>query len=310
MSRITSWATAALVALSAVVASPVLAQADPTAPALEGTLKKIKETGVITLAHREFSVPFSYYDDKQLVVGYAMDLCYRIVDAVKKELRLDKLEVNLTPVTSAMRIPLIANGTVDLECGSTTNNLERQKQVAFTITHFVTANRFVSKKAIGLKTVDDLKGKTVVSTSGSTNIKQITEINAQKSLGMNILNAKDHPEAFLMVETDRAAAFVMDDILLYGMVASAKSPGAYQISADPLSVEPYSIMLRREDAAFKKVVDGAMIAVYKSGEITAIYDKWFMKPIPPKNINLNVPMGASFKKVVSNPTDSGDPAAY
>jgi glutamate/aspartate transport system substrate-binding protein len=310
MSRITSWATAALVALSAVVASPVLAQADPTAPALEGTLKKIKETGVITLAYREFSVPFSYYDDKQRVVGYAMDLCYRIVDAVKKELRLDKLEVNLTPVTSAMRIPLIANGTVDLECGSTTNNLERQKQVAFTITHFVTANRFVSKKAIGLKTVDDLKGKTVVSTSGSTNIKQITEINAQKSLGMNILNAKDHPEAFLMVETDRAAAFVMDDILLYGMVASAKSPGAYQISADPLSVEPYSIMLRREDAAFKKVVDGAMIAVYKSGEITAIYDKWFMKPIPPKNINLNVPMGASFKKVVSNPTDSGDPAAY
>jgi glutamate/aspartate transport system substrate-binding protein len=310
MSRITSWATAALVALSAAVASPVLAQADPTAPALEGTLKKIKETGVITLAHREFSVPFSYYDDKQRAVGYAMDLCYRIVDAVKKELRLDKLEVNLNPVTSAMRIPLIANGTVDLECGSTTNNLERQKQVAFTITHFVTANRFVSKKAIGLKTVDDLKGKTVVSTSGSTNIKQITEINAQKNLGMNILNAKDHPEAFLMVETDRAAAFVMDDILLYSMVASAKSPGAYQISADPLSVEPYGIMLRREDAAFKKVVDGAMIAVYKSGEITAIYDKWFMKPIPPKNINLNVPMGASFKKVVSNPTDSGDPAAY
>ncbi len=310
MSRITSWATAALVALSAAVASPVLAQADPTAPALEGTLKKIKETGAITLAHREFSVPFSYYDDKQQAVGYAMDLCYRIVDAVKKELRLDKLGVNLTPVTSAMRIPLIANGTVDLECGSTTNNLERQKQVAFTITHFVTANRFVSKKAIGLKTVDDLKGKTVVSTSGSTNIKQITEINAQKNLGMNILNAKDHPEAFLMVETDRAAAFVMDDILLYSMVASAKSPGAYQISADPLSVEPYGIMLRREDAAFKKVVDGAMIAVYKSGEITAIYDKWFMKPIPPKNINLNVPMGASFKKVVGNPTDSGDPAAY
>jgi glutamate/aspartate transport system substrate-binding protein len=239
-----------------------------------------------------------------------MDLCYRIVDAVKKELRLDKLEVNLTPVTSAMRIPLIANGTVDLECGSTTNNLERQKQVAFTITHFVTANRFVSKKAIGLKTVDDLKGKTVVSTSGTTNIKQIIEINAQKNLGMNILNAKDHPEAFLMVETDRAAAFVMDDILLYSTVASAKSPGAYQISADPLSVEPYGIMLRREDAAFKKVVDGAMIAVYKSGEITAIYDKWFMQPIPPKNINLNVPMGASFKKVVSNPTDSGDPAAY
>jgi glutamate/aspartate transport system substrate-binding protein len=239
-----------------------------------------------------------------------MDLCYRIADAVKKELRLDKLEVKLNPVTSATRIPLITNGTVDLECGSTTNTLERQKQVAFTITHFVTANRFMSKKAGNLKTVDDLRGKTVVSTSGSTNIKQIIEINAQRNLGMNILSAKDHPEAFLMVETDRVAAFVMDDILLYSMVASAKTPAAYEISADPLSVEPYAIMLRRDDAAFKKVVDGAMIATYKSGEINAIYDKWFTKPIPPKNINLNVPMGAAFKKVVGNPTDSGDPAAY
>jgi glutamate/aspartate transport system substrate-binding protein len=182
--------------------------------------------------------------------------------------------------------------------------------VAFTITHFVTANRFLSKKANSLKTVDDLKGKTVVSTSGSTNIKQIIEINAQRNLGMNILNAKDHPEAFLMIETDRAAAFVMDDILLYSMVASAKTPAAYQISADPLSVEPYAIMLRRDDAAFKKVVDGAMIAVYKSGEINAIYDKWFLKPVPPRGINLNVPMSAPFRKVVANPTDSGNPADY
>jgi glutamate/aspartate transport system substrate-binding protein len=310
MSRITSWATAALVALSAVVASPVLAQADPTAPALEGTLKKIKETGVITLAHREFSVPFSYYDDKQLVVGYAMDLCYRIVDAVKKELRLDKLEVNLTPVTSAMRIPLIANGTVDLECGSTTNNLERQKQVAFTITHFVTANRFVSKKAIGLKTVDDLKGKTVVSTSGTTNIKQITELNTSKNLGLTILTAKDHAESFLMVETGRAVAFVMDDILLYSLVASSKTPSDWVISADALSVEPYGIMLRKDDPSFKKVVDDAMTKVYKSGEINTIYAKWFMAPVPPKGINLNVPMSEVFKHVVAKPTDSGDPNDY
>ena len=310
MNRIASWATAALVVLNAEIASPVSATAESAELALNGTLRKIKETGAITLAHREFSVPFSYYDDKQQPVGYAMDLCYRIVDAVKKELRLDKLEVKLNPVTAAMRIPLITNGTVDLECGSTTNNLERQRQVAFTITHFVTANRFVAKKTSNLKTVDDLKGKTVVSTSGSTNIKQITEINGQRNLGMNILNAKDHPEAFLMVETDRAAAFVMDDIILHGIVASAKTPAAYQISADPLSVDPYAIMLRRDDAAFKKVVDGAMIAMYKSGEINAIYDKWFLRPIPPKNINLNVPMGAAFKKVVGNPTDSGDPAAY
>jgi glutamate/aspartate transport system substrate-binding protein len=277
---------------------------------LTGTLKKIKESGAITLGHRESSVPFSYYDDKQQVVGYAMDLCNRIVDGVKSNLKLDKLEVKLNPVTSATRIPLMANGTTDLECGSTTNNLERQKQVWFTITHFVTANRFVSKKSANLNTVDDLKGKTIVSTSGTTNIKQITEIGAQKGLNLNILAAKDHAEAFLMVETGRAAAFVMDDILLFSLVAAAKSPQDYVISADALSVEPYGIMLRRDDAAFKKVVDETMIATYKGGAINAIYDKWFLKPIPPRGLNLNVPMSASFKKVIANPTDSGDPAVY
>src|SRR5919108_1058645 len=266
------------IAIATLAASPTLAQD------LTGTLKKIKDTGTITLGHRESSLPFSYYDDKQQVVGYAMDLCARIVDGVKNELKLAKLETKLNPVTSATRIPLMANGTIDLECGSTTNNIERQKQVAFTITHFVTANRFVSKKAANLKTVDDLRGKPVVSTSGTTNIKQANEINAQKKLGMNILTAKDHAEAFLMVETDRAAAFFMDDILLYSLVAGSKSPADYTISPDALSVEPYGIMLRRDDAAFKKVVDGAMTAVYKSGQINAIYDKWFQKPIPPKGI--------------------------
>jgi glutamate/aspartate transport system substrate-binding protein len=285
-------------------AGPSLAQE------LTGTLKKIKDTGAITLGHRESSVPFSYYDDRQQVVGYAMDLCNRIVDGVKENLKLAKLETKLNPVTSATRIPLIANGTVDLECGSTTNNLERQKQVSFTITHFVTANRFVSKKSANLKTVDDLRGKTIVSTSGTTNIKQITEIGAQKGLNLNILAAKDHAEAFLMVETGRAAAFVMDDILLYSLVAAAKAPQDYVISADALSVEPYGIMLRREDPAFKKVVDETMIATYRGGAINAIYDKWFLKPIPPRGLNLNVSMSDSFKKVVANPTDSGDPAVY
>ena len=291
-------------AISTLCANPTPAQD------LTGALKKIKETGAITLGHRESSVPFSYYDDKQQVVGYAMELCHRIVDAVKSELKLAKLEVNLNPVTSATRIPLIANGTVDLECGSTTNNVEREKQVSFTITHFVTANRFVSKKAGNLKTVEDLRGKTIVSTSGTTNIKQITEINGQKGLNLNILAAKDHAEAFLMVETGRAAAFVMDDILLYSLVAGSKAPGDYVISADALSVEPYGIMLPRGDASFKKVVDEEMISTYRSGAINAIYDKWFLKPIPPKGINLNVPMSASFKKVIASPTDSGDPAVY
>jgi len=281
-----------------------------SAQELTGTLKKIKDTGAITLGHRESSVPFSYYDDNQKVIGYAMDLCYRIVDAVKANLKVNALEVKLNPVTSATRIPLIANGTVDLECGSTTNNLEREKQVSFTITHFVTANRFVSKKAANLKTVDDLKGKTIVSTSGTTNIKQINEIGAERHLDLNIISAKDHAEAFLMVETDRAAAFVMDDILLYSLVATSKAPSDYVISADALSVEPYGIMLRREDPAFKKVVDDEMTATYKGGAINAIYEKWFLKPIPPKGINLNVPMSPAFKKVVAGPTDSGDPAWY
>ena len=292
------------IAAASFLAGPALAQD------LTGTLKKVKDTGTITLGHRESSLPFSYYDDRQQVVGYAMDLCARIVEGVKTELKLAQITTRLNPVTSATRIPLMANGTIDLECGSTTNNLERQKQVSFTITHFVTANRFVSKKSANLKTVEDLKGKTIVSTSGTTNIKQITEIGAQKGLNLNILAAKDHAEAFLMVETGRAAAFVMDDILLFSLVAGSKSPQDYVISTDALSVEPYGIMLRREDAPFKKVVDQAMTATYKSGAINPIYEKWFLKPIPPKNINLNVPMSDAFKKVIANPTDSGDPAAY
>src|ERR671930_105577 len=283
-----------------------LALALPVA-AQEGTLKKIKDSSTITIGHRDASIPFSYYDDKQQPVGYAMDLCMRIADAVKNELKLPKLDIKYQLVTSANRIPLMANGTIDLECGSTTNNLERQKQVWFTITHFVTANRFVSKKSANLKTVDDLKGKTVVSTSGTTNIKQINEIGAQKGLNLSILAAKDHAEAFLMVETGRAAAFVMDDILLYSLVAGSKSPKDYEISADALSVEPYGIMLRRDDAPFKKVGDETMIATYRSGAINAIYDKWFLKPIPPKGLILNVPMSDAFKKVIASPTDSGDP---
>ncbi|MGH7302706.1 MAG: amino acid ABC transporter substrate-binding protein [Candidatus Rokuibacteriota bacterium] len=280
------------------------------ADAQEGTLKKIKETNTITLGHRDASIPFSYFDDKQAAVGYAMDLCGKIVDAVKAELKMPGLQVKLNPVTSATRIPLMANGTIDLECGSTTNNLERQKQVAFTITHFVTANRFVSKKAANLKTVNDLKGKTVVSTSGTTNIKQITEINGQQNLGITILPAKDHAESFLMVETGRAVAFFMDDILLYSLVANSKTPSEWVISADALSIEPYGIMLRRDDPSFKKVVDGAMTSLYKSGDINKIYAKWFLAPVPPKGINLNVPMGDVFKRVVAKPTDSGDPNDY
>ena len=292
------------------LAACAICAAPATAQELTGTLKKIKDTGTITIGHRESSIPFSYYDDKQQVIGYSQDLCLKIVDAVKAELKMPNLKVGLNPVTSATRIPLLANGTIDLECGSTTNNAERQKQIAYTITHFVTANRFVSKKSSNIKSLNDLKGKTVVSTSGTTNIKQITELNNEKNLGISIVPAKDHAEAFLMVETGRAAAFVMDDILLYSLVATSKNPGDYVISADALSVEPYGIMLRRDDPAFKKVVDNAMTNLYKSGEINKIYAKWFTSPIPPKGINLNVPLGAAFKNVIAKPTDSPDPNVY
>ncbi|MGH2360043.1 MAG: amino acid ABC transporter substrate-binding protein [bacterium] len=277
---------------------------------LTGTLKKVKDSGSITLGHRDASIPFSYYDDKQQVVGYAMDLCHRIVDAVKAELKMPKIDVKYQLVTSANRIPLMANCTIDLECGSTNNNLDRQKQVSFTVTHFVTANRFVSKKSSDLRKLEDLKGKTLVSTAGTTNIKQITELNAQRNLNASIVSANGHSEAFLMVESGRAAAFVMDDILLYSLVANSKNPSEWAISEEAFSVEPYGIMLRREDPAFKMVVDNAMSALYKSGEINKIYPKWFLAPVPPKGINLNVGMSDQFKRVIANPTDSGDPNAY
>jgi glutamate/aspartate transport system substrate-binding protein len=214
-------------------------------------------------------------------------------------------------VTSATRIPLMANGTIDLECGSTTNNAERQKQVAFTNTHFLTASRYVFKKSSNIKSIDDLKGKTVVSTAGTTNIKQLTEANVARGLGVNIIPAKDHAEAFLMMETDRAVAFVMDDILLASLVAGSKSPADYVISKDAFSKpEPYAIMLRREDAAFKKVVDAATAALYTSGEGEKIYNKWFTDKIPPKGLNLNTPISAELKNEFAKPSDSPNPDDY
>ncbi|MEO5764238.1 MAG: amino acid ABC transporter substrate-binding protein [Casimicrobiaceae bacterium] len=290
--------------LTAFIAAPAVAQE------LTGTLKKIKDNGTITIGHRDSSIPFSYYDDKQQVVGYSMDICMKIVDAVKAELKMPNLKVVLNPVTSATRIPLMANGTIDLECGSTTNNLDRQKQVGFTNTYFLTANRYVAKKASNIKTLADLKGKTVVSTSGTTNLRWLTEENGKQSLGMSILTAKDHAEAFLMVETDRAAAFFMDDILLYSLVASSKAPADFVIGSEAYTVEPYGAMIPREDAAFRKVADTATANLYKSGQINAIYDKWFLKPIPPKGITLNVPESPELKKAFANPTSNGDAAAY
>jgi glutamate/aspartate transport system substrate-binding protein len=277
---------------------------------LTGTLEKIRSTGSITIGHRESSIPFSYYDSNDKVVGYAMDLCYLAADAVKVSLGLPKLDVKLVPVTPSGRIPSVLNGTVDLECGTTTNNLEREKVVSFSITYFVAANRFMAKAAAKLRTLDDLKGKTVVSTIGSTNLRQISELDAQRHLGLTILAAKDNGEAFRMLESDRADAFSMDDILLYSRMAESATPGDYTVSDEALSVEPYGIMLQRGDPAFKKVIDDAMSAIYHSGEIHKIYAKWFLAPVPPSAVNLNAPMSASLKRVIEHPTDSGDPGAY
>jgi glutamate/aspartate transport system substrate-binding protein len=275
-----------------------------------GTLEKIRSSGIITIGHRESSIPFSYYDKNEKVVGYGMDLCYLVADAVKASLGLAKLEIKLVPITPSLRIPSILSGKIDLACETMTNNLERQKVVAFSSTYFVAANRFVSKATANLRTLDDLKGRTVVSTIGSTNLRQISELNAQRNLGLTIVAAKDNFEAFRMLESDRAAAHFMDDILLYGAVANSATPADYVVSEEALSIEPYGIVLPRDDAAFKKVADDALSAIYRSGEINRIYAKWFLNPIPPNGISLNVPMSAALKRVIEKPTDNGDPEAY
>ena len=278
---------------------------------LTGTLAKVKEFGYITIGHREASVPFSYLDDKQRPIGFAMDICAKIVEAVKRELNLDKLEVRYQLVTSPSRIPLMANGTIDLECGNTTNNAERQQQVWYTNTHFLTASRFLSKVESKIGSISDLKGKTVVAPAGSTNIKQALEFNSRLNLGMTIIPAQDQGEAFLMVETGRAVAFVQDDIVLAGLIAISKDPKAYVISEDAFSSpEPYGIMLRKDDVAFKAVADAATAALYKSPEGQALYAKWFTQAIPPKGVNLNIPMSPALKRAFEKPTDSPDPAAY
>ncbi|WP_256077831.1 amino acid ABC transporter substrate-binding protein [Massilia sp. YIM B04103] len=284
--------------------------ATASAQELTGTLAKIKRTGQITLGVRDGSVPFSYLDDKQQYQGYSVDLCMKIVVHVQKQLGMTDVKVVMNPVTSANRIPLMANGTIDLECGSTTNNAERQKQVAFAPTMFVIANRLLAKKSSNIKSLADMKGKTLVATAGTTTLKQMTILNNEQKLGMNIVVGKDHPESFLMMETGRAAAEANDDILLAAQVASARNPSEFQITAEALSVEPYGIMLRREDVSFKQAVDAALARLYQSDDIQRIYNKWFMSPIPPKGINLNFPMPPQLKAVLAKPTDSPDPAAY
>ena len=287
------------VALAALVAAPAHAQA------LEGTLKKIKDTGTITIGHRESSIPFSYLDDKQQPVGYAMDLCAKVVDAVKAELKMPNLKVAYQPVTSANRIPLLQNGTVDIECGSTTNSVERQKQVSFGPTYFVINVTAAVKKNSGIKQLADLNGKTVSTTSGTTSVPLLKKYEKTANADVKEIYGKDHAESFLLLSQDRVAAFVMDDILLAGQIANSANPGDYVILPESLRTEPYSMMMRKDDPQFKALVDRTVGAVMKSGEIEKIYAKWFLSPIPPKGVNMNFPMTPAIKEAFANPNDKG-----
>lgn len=275
-----------------------------------GTLGKIAETGEISVGHRDGAVPFSYYDDQQRPIGYAMDLCAQVVDAVKSKLGKPDLKVSYLPVTGTTRIPLLANGTIDMECGTTTNNAERQRQVTFSTTHFVAGVRILSKKAQPIESMADAKGKTVVTLAGTTSVKVIAAANGEQGLGLTVLTAKDLAEGMLTLDTGRAVALIFDDVSLAGAAATAKSPDDYVLSAQPLSVEPYGIMLRRDDEAFKALVDHTLEGLYQSGKIDAIYAKWFTSPIPPRGINMKFAMSDQLKRVIEQPTDSPDPQRY
>jgi len=290
---------AALVAAVFAVALPAAAQE------LTGTMKKIKDTGTISIGHRESSIPFSYLDDKQQPIGYAMDLCMKIVDAVKAELKMPNLKVALQPVTSANRIPLMQNGTIDLECGSTTNSVERQKQVAFGPTYFVINVTAAVKKDSGIRTLAELNGKTISTTSGTTAVPLMKKYEKTSNIDVKEIYGKDHAESMQLLATGRTAAFVMDDILLAGQIANQQNPGDFFIIPESLREEPYSMMLRREDPQFKALVDRAVGAVMKSGEIDRIYAKWFTSAIPPRGINMNFPMTPPIKEAFANPNDRG-----
>jgi len=280
------------------LAFPVLAQE------LTGTLKKIKDSGSITLGIRESSLPLSYLDDKQQPVGYHIEICNRIVDAVKSHLKLASIKVTHTPVTSQNRIPLVTNGTVDLECGSTTNNEARARQVAFAPTTFVTNVRMAVKTASGITSIGQLAGKPVATTTGTTSVQLLRAHKKGQGVEFKEVYGKDHADSFLMLETDRAVAFVMDDNLLAGLMATSKNPNDYAIVGEVLNIEPIAIMMRKDDPAFKKLVDDTIAGLMRSGELEKLYARWFMSAIPPKQVNLNFAMSDKLKELIRHPSDA------
>jgi len=265
-------------------------------------LQRIQQTGVIHIAHRESSVPFSFVADGK-PVGYAVDLCLKVADAVRTALKMPGLRVEWVPVTPANRIPAIVEGKADLECGSTTNNRERREQVAFTIPHYIAGSRMIVKSNSGISKWSDLRGKTVVSTTGTTPLAMVRKMDEGGVMQWHVIEAKDHAQAFSMVESGKADAFVMDDVLLFGLRANAANPGDFQVTGEMLTVEPYAIMLSKQDAEFKKVVDKALVASIYDQETERLYKKWFQSPIPPHGIKLDIPMSYLLRDSFKFPSD-------
>ena len=276
-------------------------------PATQSTLDKVKTSGTITVAYRDASIPFSYLGAGGQPTGFGWEICGRIVDEVKKFTGRGDLKVQSQPVTSQNRISLVQNGTIDIECGSTTNNVERNKQVSFATNYFYTGTRFLVKSGSPIRTLQDLKGRKVVSTTGTTNMLVMRKTSKDQNLDIDLLAAKDHAESALLVESGRAEAFAMDDILLYGIKANAANPAAFGVVGEPLQIEPYAIMLRKDDPTFKKLVDNTIAGLIKSGEFEKLYIKWFQSPIPPKGVNLNAPMSkelqANLKALSDKPAE-------
>ena len=278
----------------AVVGAALGAALTLSAPAAQAqtpaTLDKVKASGTITVAYRESSIPFSYLDGEGKPTGFGWEICGRIVENVKKATGRSDLKVATQAVTSNNRIPLMVNGTIDIECGSTTNNSARQQQVDFAINYFYTGTRLLVKAGSPVKNYGDLKGRKAVSTTGTTNFQVMRRVSAERGLNFELMGAKDHAESLLLVQQGRADAFGMDDILLYGLKASAANPAEFEVVGDALQVEPYAIMLRKDDPSFKALVDGVLARLMDSGEFERLYTRWFQQPIPPRGVNLNAPM--------------------
>jgi glutamate/aspartate transport system substrate-binding protein len=288
--------------LPAVLAAFVSLQAFAAEPA--GTLKKIRDAGSISLGYREDSMPFSYLDGKGNVVGYSHEIMLKVAEAIKKELGLPRLDINLMPITSQNRIPLMLNRTIDLECGSTTNNSERQKQVAFSNTLFVIGTRLMTRRDAGIKDFRDLDGRNVVTIAGTTSEKLLHKLKEEKKIRMKIVTTVDHgPSPLTLLQTGQADAYMMDDALLYAVIAEAWRPQDWIVNGTPQSYEAYGCMMRKDDAAFKQVVDRTIAQIMTSGEAGKLYRKWFMSPIPPKGINLNFPMSEHVTRLYGNPND-------